>query len=103
MLLRCYSWAWCSRGVPPSPVLPRREDGALGTHWQSLIVVAEVEPAALPPVVRRREGDRDVELHSIRAQLEHASTGPHRMAHILHVCGEGEPLRPEQVKPEVYI
>jgi hypothetical protein len=54
-----------------------REDYTLGIHLQLLVVVAEVEPAALLPLVRRGEGGRDVELCLIRAQLERAATGPH--------------------------
>jgi hypothetical protein len=61
----------------------------------TLIVVAEVEPATLPPFLRRGESGRDVELHSIRAQQERATTGPHLLAHLLHVHGEGEWLHPE--------
>lgn len=48
---RGYSWAWCSRGAPPSLVLPSRGNDTLGVLRPSLFLIVEIKPTALPPLV----------------------------------------------------
>jgi hypothetical protein len=54
-----------SRQHPP-PFLLRSEDDAVRKHRQPPVVVAEVEPSALPPFIRRGKGGRDVPRRSVR-------------------------------------
>jgi hypothetical protein len=68
---------------------------------QPLVVVAEVEPPTLPPLVRRGKGDRDVQLRPVRAQLERAAASSNGEAHPPHLAGRGEGLRMEEVNPQV--
>jgi hypothetical protein len=65
-------------------------------HGQSLVVVAEVEPLALPPLVRQGKGGRNVQLSLVLAQLECATAGLDGVAHPPHLDGEGEGLRPKE-------
>jgi hypothetical protein len=49
------------------------------------VIVAEVEPPALPPLIRRSEGGRDVQYRPVRAQLEHAATDADGVVHPPHL------------------
>jgi hypothetical protein len=65
------------------------------------VVVPEIKPPVLPPLVRRHKGGRDVLLHAPQPQLEGAATGPHRHTDLLRVCRHGEELRGEEMGPQV--
>jgi hypothetical protein len=70
-------------------------------HRQPLVVVAEVEPLALPPLVRQGKGGRNVQLRMVRAQLERVAAGLDGVAHPPHLDGEGEGLLPKEGEPQV--
>jgi hypothetical protein len=65
------------------------------------VVVPEIKPPVLPPLVRRHKGGRDVLLRVPQPQLEGAATGPHRHTDLLRVCRRGEELRGEEMGPQV--
>jgi hypothetical protein len=88
------------RQTPPPSVL-RSEDDAVRERRQPLVVITEVEPSALPPLVRRGEGGRDVQLRLVRVQLERAAAGPDGVEHPPHLAEEGEGLRLEEMEPQV--
>jgi hypothetical protein len=50
---------------PPALVLPRGDYNPLGVRGQPPVVVAEVEPSVLPPLVRRGQGCQDVLVHLV--------------------------------------
>jgi hypothetical protein len=64
------------------------------------VVVPEIKPPVLPPLVRRYKRGRDVLLRAPRPQLEGAATGPHRHADHLHVRRRGEELHGEEMGPQ---
>jgi hypothetical protein len=65
------------------------------------VVVPEIKPPVLPPLVRRHKGGRDVLLRAPRPQLEGAATGPHRHTDLLRVRRRGEELRREEMGPQI--
>jgi hypothetical protein len=65
------------------------------------VVVPEIKPPVLPPLVRRYKGGRDVLLRPPRPQLEGAATGPHHHADLLHIRRRGEELRGKEMGPQV--
>jgi hypothetical protein len=65
------------------------------------IVVPKIKPLALPPLVRRHEGGRDVLLHAPWPQLKGAATGPHRHTNLLHLRRRGKELRGEEMGPQI--
>jgi hypothetical protein len=86
------------RNAPP-PALPHSSYDPLGIPGQPAIVVAEIELAVLPPLVRRGQGGRDVKVRPIQPQLERTATGPHRSADLLHLRRQREGLRVAEVDP----
>jgi hypothetical protein len=82
--------------VRSTVVLPYRIHDPLGVLQKPLAIVAEVEPAIMPPLVRRGKGGRDVLLCLVR---ERAATSPHHVMDLLHLKREGERLRAEEVEP----
>jgi hypothetical protein len=74
------------RQAPP-PSLLRSENDVVRERGQPLVVVAEVKPPALPPLVRRGKGGMDIHLCLVRAQQERAAAGPDGVAHLLQFAG----------------
>ena len=65
------------------------------------VVVPEIKPPVLPPLVRRHKGGRDVLLCAPRHQLEGAATGPRRHTDLLRVRRRDKELRGEEMGPQV--
>jgi hypothetical protein len=65
------------------------------------VVVLEIKPLVLPPLVQRYKGGRDVLRCPPRPQLEGAAASPHRHTDLLHVRRRGEELRGEDMGPQV--
>jgi hypothetical protein len=65
------------------------------------IVIPEIKPPALPPLVRRREDSRDVLLRPRLPQLEDAATSPHRHSNSSFPRRRGKKLRREEMGPQV--
>jgi hypothetical protein len=89
-----------SRQAPP-PSLLRSKDDMVCEHQQPLVIVVEVEPSTLPPLIRRGECGRDVQMRSVRAQLKRATIGPNSVTHPPHLAREREGLRTEEVDAQV--
>jgi hypothetical protein len=75
----------------------------LRKRWEPPVVVPEVKPPALPPLVRRHKGGRDVLLRAPLPQLEGAATGPHHHADLLFPRRQGEELRGEDMGPQILV
>jgi hypothetical protein len=86
---------------PPTPVIAGSGHHSLRKRRKPPVVVPEIKPTVLPPLVRRHKGGRDVLLHAPRPQLEGAATGPHRHTDLLRVRRRGEELRGEEMGPQV--
>jgi hypothetical protein len=86
---------------PLVPVIAGGGHHSLRKGWQHPIVIPEIKPSVLPPLVRRHKGGRDVLLCASRPQLEGAAASPHRHTDLLHVCRRGEELRGEEMGPQV--
>jgi hypothetical protein len=65
------------------------------------VVVSEIKPSALPPLVRRHKGGGDVLLHAPWPQLEGVATGPHRHTNLLRLRRRGKELRREEMGPQI--
>jgi hypothetical protein len=65
---------------PVAPVAAGGSHHPLRKRREPPIVVPEVEPPALPPLVRRHKDGGDILLHTRLPQLEDAAAGPHRHA-----------------------
>jgi hypothetical protein len=68
------------------PIAPMAASGghhSLRKQREPPIVIPEVKPPALPPLVRRRKDGGDVLLRTRLPQLEDAATSPHRHADLL--------------------
>jgi hypothetical protein len=65
------------------------------------IIIPEIKPPALPPLVRRPKDGRDVLLRPRLPQLEDAATGPHRHANSSFPRRRGKKLRREEMGPQV--
>jgi hypothetical protein len=63
-----------------APVAAGGGHHSLRKRWEPPIVVPEVKPPVLPPLLRRHKDGRDVLLCTRLPQLEDAATGPHRHA-----------------------
>jgi hypothetical protein len=68
---------------PPAPVAAGGSHHSLRKRREPSIVIPEVKPPALPPLVRRHKDGGDVLLRARLPQLEGAATGPHRHADLL--------------------
>jgi hypothetical protein len=85
-------------------IAPVAADGghhSLRKRWEPPIVVPEVKPPALPPLVRRHKDGGDVLLRTRLPQLEDAATGPHRHADSLFPRRQGKRLRGEEMGPQI--
>jgi hypothetical protein len=67
------------------------------------VVVPEIKPPVLPPLVRRYKGGGDVLRCPPRPQLEGAATSLHRHTDLLHIRRRGEELREEEMGPQVLV
>jgi hypothetical protein len=76
-------------------------DYPLGERWEQLIVIPEVEPPALPPLVRGREDDRDVLRRPRLPQQEDAAAGPHRCTDLPLPRRQGKKLGEEEMSPQI--
>jgi hypothetical protein len=65
------------------------------------VIVLEIKPPALPPLVRRHKDGRDVLLRAPRPQLEGAATGPHRHTDLLCLRRRGKELHREEMGPHI--
>ena len=65
------------------------------------VIVPEIKPLVLPPLVRRHKGGRDVLLRAPWPQLEGAATGPHCHTDLLRLRRRGEELRGKEMGPQV--
>jgi hypothetical protein len=65
---------------PIAPVAASGSHHSLRKRREPPIVILEVKPPALPPLVRRHKDGEDVLLRARLPQLEDAATGPHRHA-----------------------
>jgi hypothetical protein len=81
-------------------VLPGGQHAA-GIPRQLVLVVAEVEPARVPPAVRRDEARRDVLVRPTRPQLKDAAPYPHCVEGALPSRVPREKLGLEKVEPQV--
>jgi hypothetical protein len=74
---------------------------SLRKRWEPPIVVPEVKPPALPPLVSRHKDGGDVLLRTCLPQLEDAATGPHRHADSPFPRRQGKRLRGEEMGPQI--
>jgi antitoxin (DNA-binding transcriptional repressor) of toxin-antitoxin stability system len=88
-------------GGPVAPVTAAGGHHSLRKRREPPIVLPEVKPPALPPLVRRYEDGRDVLLRPRLPQLEDAATGPHRHANSSLPRRRGKKLRGEEMGPQV--
>jgi hypothetical protein len=65
---------------PVAPGVGGSGDNPLGERREQLTVVPEVEPLALPPLVRGREDGRNIQQRPRLPQQDGAAAGPHRCA-----------------------
>jgi hypothetical protein len=86
---------------PPAPVITGGGHHSLRKGRQHPVVILEIKPPVLPPLVRSHKGGRDVLLCAPRPQLEGAAASPHRHTHLLHVRRHGGELRGEEMGPQV--
>jgi hypothetical protein len=86
---------------PVAPVIVGGGQHSLRKRREPPVVVPEIKPPALPPLVRRREDSGDVLLRPRLPQLEDAATSPHR--HAISSCPRrrGKKLRGEEMGPQV--
>jgi hypothetical protein len=75
----------------------------LGKRRKPPVVVPEIKPPALPPLVRRHKGGGDVLLHAPWPQLEGAATDPHRHTNLLRLRRRGKELRGEEMGPQILV
>jgi hypothetical protein len=86
------------------PIAPMAVDGghhSLRKQREPPIVIPEVKPPALPPLVRRRKDGRDVLLRTRLPQLEDAATSLHRHADPLLPHRRGKRLHGEEMSPQI--
>jgi hypothetical protein len=86
---------------PIAPVAAGGGHHSLRKRREPPIVVLEVKPSALPPLVRRHKDGGDVLLRTRLPQLEDAATGPHRHADSLFPRRRGKRLRREEMGPQI--
>jgi hypothetical protein len=86
---------------PIAPVAVGGGHHSLRKRRESPIVVPEVKPLALPPLVRRHKDGGDVLLRTRLPQLEDAATGPHRHADSLFPRRRGKRLHREEMGPQI--
>jgi hypothetical protein len=86
---------------PLAPVIADSGHHSLRKRRMPPVVVPEIKPPVLPPLVRRHMGGGDVLLRTPRPQLEGAATGPHRHTDLRHVRRRDKELREEEMGPQV--
>jgi hypothetical protein len=86
---------------PVTPGVSGGGDYPLGERWEQLAVVPEVEPPALPPLVRGRKDGRNVLRRSRLPQQESAAAGPHRRADLPLPRRQGKRLGEEEMGPQI--
>jgi hypothetical protein len=86
---------------PIAPVAAGGGHHSLRKRWEPPIVVPEVKPPALPPLVRRHKDGGDVLLRTCLPQLEDAATGPHRHVDSPFPRRQGKRLRREEMGPQI--
>jgi hypothetical protein len=67
------------------------------------VVIPEIKPPVLPPLVRRHVNSRDVLLRPRLPQLEDAATSPHRHANSSFPRRRGKKLHGEEMGPQVLV
>jgi hypothetical protein len=85
------------------PVLPPRHEDLAGEARQLAVVVAQVEPAVVPPAVRGDELSHDVQLTSARLHLDSAASSVYHLLHSLLIRLLGEMLHLEEVEPQLLV
>jgi hypothetical protein len=86
------------------PVAPRIGGGgdySLGEQREQLAVIPEVEPRALPPLVRGREDGGNIQRRPRLPQQEGAAAGPHRCADLPLPRRRGKKLRKKEMGPQI--
>jgi hypothetical protein len=73
----------------------------LRKRWKHPVVVLEIKPLVLPPLVRRHKGGGDVLRCPPRPQLEGAAASSHHHKDLLHVRRRDKELRGEEMGPQV--
>jgi hypothetical protein len=96
-----WSFSCLSCVAPQHQLLPRGGHHSSRKRRKPPIVVPEIKPSALPPLVRRHKDGRDVLLRAPLPQLEGTATGPHRHTDLLHIHRQGEELHGEEVGPQI--
>jgi hypothetical protein len=86
---------------PVAPVTASGGHHSLRKRREPPVVIPEIKPPALPPLVRRREDSRDVLLRPRLPQLEDAATSPHRHANSSFPRRRGKKLHGEEMGPQV--
>jgi hypothetical protein len=74
---------------PPAPVIAGGGHHSSRKQRKHPVVVPEIKPLVLPPLVRRHKGGRDVLLRAPRPQLEGAAVTPQVL---LRVSIQGHPI-----------
>jgi hypothetical protein len=88
---------------PPTLVITGGGHHSLRKGRQHPVVIPEIKPPVLPPLVRRHKGGRDVLLCPPRPQLEGAAASPHHHTNLLHVRRHDGELRGEEMGPQVSV
>jgi hypothetical protein len=86
---------------PIAPVAAGGSHHSLRKRRAPPIIIPEVKPPALPPLVRRHKDGGDVLLRVHLPQLEDAATGPHRHANPLFPCRQSKRLHGEEMGPQI--
>jgi hypothetical protein len=86
---------------PIAPVAAGGSHHSLRKHREPPIVIPEVKPPALPPLVRRHKDGGDVLLRARLPQLEDAATDPHRHADPLFPRRQSKRLCGEEMGPQI--
>jgi hypothetical protein len=86
---------------PMAPGVGGGGDYSLGEWREQLAVVPEVEPPALPPLVRGREDGRNILQRPRLPQQEGAAAGPHRRADLPLPCRRGKKLGEKEMSPQI--
>jgi hypothetical protein len=86
---------------PVTPGVGGGGDYSLGERREQLTVIPEVEPPALPPLVRGREDGRNVLRRPRLPQQESAAAGPHRCTDPPLPRRQGERLGEEEMGPQI--
>jgi hypothetical protein len=84
---------------PVAPGVGGGGDYSLGERREQLDVVLEVEPPALPPLVRGRKDGRNILRHPRLPQQEGAAAGPHRCVDLPLPRRRGKQLREKEMGP----